>query len=65
VIGDAGVVVPPDDVPALAAELRRLGDDAVRRPLALAGRARALRLYSDDAVADRTLEFWKALVESH
>ena len=63
VIGDAGVLVPPDDVPALAAELRRLGDDEVRRPLALAGRARALRLYSDDAVAERTLAFWKTLVE--
>lgn len=62
VVGDAGVVVAPDDVPALAAELARLGDDAARRPLAQAGRARALRLYSDDAVAERTLEFWKGLV---
>lgn len=61
-VGDAGVVVPADDVTALAAQLARLADDGARKPLAQAGRARALRLYSDDAVADRTLEFWKGLI---
>jgi glycosyltransferase involved in cell wall biosynthesis len=62
IVGDAGVVVPAGDAPGLAAELLRLGDEGVRKPLAAAGRARALRLYSDDAVAERTLEFWKGLV---
>src|SRR3970282_1382660 len=62
-VGDTGVVVPADDVAALAGALVRLADDGARKPLAAAGRARALRVYSDDAVADRTLEFWKSLVE--
>jgi glycosyltransferase involved in cell wall biosynthesis len=65
IVGDAGSVVAAGDAPGLAAELLRLGDDAVRKPLAHAGRARAMRLFSDDAVAERTLEFWKTLVETH
>ena len=63
IIGDAGVVVPAGDAPGLAAELMRLADDSVRKPLAQAGRARAMRLYSDDAIAERTLDFWKTLLE--
>ena len=62
VIGDAGVVVPADDSLALAAALRRLAAPDQRRPLAQAGRARAMQLFSDDAVAERTLAFWKELV---
>jgi glycosyltransferase involved in cell wall biosynthesis len=62
VIGDAGLVVPPDDPLALAAALRRLAAPDQRRPLAQAGRARAMRYFSDDAVAERTLEFWKEIV---
>lgn len=61
VIGDAGLVVPPDDPLALAAALRRLAAPDQRRPLAQAGRARAMRLFSDDAVAERTLQFWREL----
>lgn len=63
VIGDAGLVVPPDDPLALAAALRRLATGDERRPIAQAGRARALQLFSDDAVAERTLAFWKGLLE--
>ena len=58
-IGDAGLVVPAGDAPALAAALDRLSDHATRRALAQTARARALRLYSDDAIAERTLEFWR------
>src|SRR6266568_528735 len=61
VIGDAGVVVPGDDPLALSAALRRLAAADQRRPLAQAGRARAMRLFSDDAVAERTLEFWREI----
>jgi len=62
IVGDAGVVVPAGDAATLAAELVRLADESVRKPLATAGRARAMRLYSDDAVAERTMEFWRGLV---
>jgi glycosyltransferase involved in cell wall biosynthesis len=62
-IGDAGLVVPAGDVDALAGAVAKLGDQATRRGLAQAARARALRLYSDDAIAERTLEFWKQVVK--
>jgi glycosyltransferase involved in cell wall biosynthesis len=62
-IGDAGIVVPAGDVPALANALEKMSDQATRRSLARAARARALRLYSDDAIAERTLEFWKQLAK--
>src|SRR6266576_1460228 len=62
-IGDAGVVVPAGDVRALAAGLERVSEPATRRTLAQAARARALRLYSDDAIAERTLEFWKQVAK--
>jgi glycosyltransferase involved in cell wall biosynthesis len=63
VIGDAGVLVHPDDPDGLAHALRRLAADHARRPLAQAGRARAMRLFTDDAVAERTLNFWRELVD--
>jgi glycosyltransferase involved in cell wall biosynthesis len=62
-IGDAGIVVPDGDLPGLAVALERLSDVPTRRTLAQAARARALRLYSDDAIAERTLEFWKQVVK--
>ncbi len=62
VIGDAGLVVPPGDPLALAGALRRLAAPEERRPLVQAGRARAMRLFSDDAVAERTLAFWRTIV---
>lgn len=64
VIGDAGLIVPAGDCGALAAALRSLEDAAVRRPLAQAARARAMKHYSDDAVAERTLNFWRSLLET-
>ena len=62
-IGDAGIVVPDGDLQGLGAALERLSDVPTRRTLAQAARARALRLYSDDAIAERTLEFWKQVVK--
>jgi glycosyltransferase involved in cell wall biosynthesis len=61
VIGEAGVVVPPDDPAALATAIRQLAAPDARRPLAQAGRARAMQLFSDDAVAERMLEFWRSV----
>ncbi len=63
IVGDVGLLVAPDDPVALAEALRRLETEAVRRPLAQAGRARAMKLFSDDAVAERTMEFWKAVLK--
>jgi glycosyltransferase involved in cell wall biosynthesis len=63
VIGEAGVVVPTADRPALAAALRHLTDPVARKPLMQAGRMRAMKQYSDDAVAEQTLAFWKEIVE--
>ena len=62
-IGDAGIVVRAGDAAALAEGLARLSDQATRRALAQAARARALRLYSDDAIAERTLQFWQQVVK--
>src|SRR6266705_2432515 len=62
-IGDAGMVVPAGNTQALAAALEQLGNHAARSTLAHAARARALRLYSDDAIAERTLEFWRQVAK--
>src|SRR6266516_4972768 len=62
--GDAGVIVPPGEPKALADVLRRLGAAEARIPYAKAARARALRLFSDDAVAERTMEFWQAIMQT-
>ena len=62
-IGDAGIVVSAGDVDGLAAGIERLLDATTRRGLAQAARARALRLYSDDAIAERTLEFWRQVTK--
>jgi glycosyltransferase involved in cell wall biosynthesis len=61
-IDEAGVVLPEEDVGALSETLQRLHDDPgeVQR-LGLAGRRRAMDLFSDAAVAERTLAFWRDL----
>jgi glycosyltransferase involved in cell wall biosynthesis len=60
-VGDTGLVVPAGDLARLAEALRRVADDGIRRPLAQQARQRAMRLYSNDAVAERTLDFWNSL----
>lgn len=55
-VGDAGVLVPPDDVPRLRAALVRvLGDAALRQELSRRGRARAASFSSS-----RTFAGWAA-----
>jgi len=61
-IGTAGLVTPPGDAEELSGAIGQLFDPAVRLPLARAGRARAIDLYSDDAVAERTIAFWQDVV---
>jgi glycosyltransferase involved in cell wall biosynthesis len=54
--GETGLVVPPRDVGALRAALERLvADRELRRRLGAAGRERARRHFSWDAVTDATL----------
>ena len=51
-----GLVVPPNDVPALAEAIATLADNrALRLELGAAGRARCVSTYSDDAVRPRLL----------
>jgi glycosyltransferase involved in cell wall biosynthesis len=64
-LGDAGLIVPEEDVGALAESLQRLHDqpEEVRR-LGAAGRRRAMESYTDAAIADRTLAFWRDLLRA-
>jgi glycosyltransferase involved in cell wall biosynthesis len=64
-VGDAGIVVPEEDVPALAAALQRLHDtpgECAR--LGAAGRRRVMDEYTDAAVADKTLRFWREVLHA-
>ncbi len=55
--GETGLLVPPASVAPLAAALGRLvADAALRASMGAAGRARAVRLYSEAAVLARTLD---------
>ena len=64
VIGDAGLIYPEGDVPALAAALRRLADDsALRADLGGRGRARALEQYTQAALAREYYEIYRSIAE--
>jgi glycosyltransferase involved in cell wall biosynthesis len=60
-IGSAGIVTPPGDTAALAGAIGVVLDTDRRVVLARAARARAIELFSDDAVAERTVAFWQSL----
>jgi glycosyltransferase involved in cell wall biosynthesis len=61
----AARLVPPDDVPALAAALIDLiGDEPARAELALAAEKAAAGPYSWDRVAERTLSLYRELLET-
>src|SRR5690349_2731529 len=62
VIGDAGLVVPPDDPDALARAIGGMADPETRWSYAEAARARAISRFSDDAVAEASMTFWKELL---
>jgi glycosyltransferase involved in cell wall biosynthesis len=64
-LGDAGIVVPEEDVEALSDTLQRLHDDpAEHQRLGTAGRRRVMDAYTDAAIAERTLGFWRDLVRA-
>jgi glycogen synthase len=58
--GETGLLVPSRDVSALRAALERLlGDGELRRRLGAAGRERARRRFSWDAVTDATVAIYR------
>lgn len=65
VIGDAGVVVPEGDVAALAAALDGLLQDTEkRRALGRRARQRVLDHFTQAAVAERSFELYRSLLET-
>jgi glycosyltransferase involved in cell wall biosynthesis len=63
IIGEAGRIVPEEDVAALAATLQDLyADRSECERLGSAGRRRVEEEFSDAAVARKMLAFWRTLV---
>jgi glycosyltransferase involved in cell wall biosynthesis len=63
VIGDAGLVYPEGDIPALAAALRRLADDpALRADLGRRGRERVLERYTQAGLARQYYDIYRAML---
>ncbi len=61
--GETGIAVPPADAAALADALTRLGrDPALRARLGEAGRERAFRLFSAEAMARGTLAVYREVL---
>jgi len=69
VVGPDGVTalhVPPGDPEALAAAIGRVLDDPeLAARLGAAGRARVVELYTWRAVAERTVEWYRRILEEH
>jgi glycosyltransferase involved in cell wall biosynthesis len=64
-LADAGVVVPEEDVTTLSETLQRLHDDpAEHQRLGAAGRRRVMDAFTDAAIAERTLGFWRDLLRA-
>lgn len=60
-VGDAAVLVPPEDATALAGALRRLVDSPARRAaLAARGRARAFERFTATRMAQETAAVWSS-----
>ena len=61
-VGEGGRIVPEEDVPALTAALQELyADRSECERLGSVGRRRILEQFSDDAIAAKTLTFWRTL----
>jgi glycosyltransferase involved in cell wall biosynthesis len=64
-LGDAGIVVPEEDVAALGTALQRLHDEpAEHQRLGAAGRRRVMNGYTDAAIAQQTVAFWRELIRA-
>jgi glycosyltransferase involved in cell wall biosynthesis len=63
VIGDAGMIYPEGDVPALAATLQRLAEQpALYADMARRGRARVLERYTQATLARQYYEVYREMV---
>lgn len=63
VVGPAGRIVPEDDIERLAEALQELvAEPRLRDELGARARERALAEFTDRAVAERTLGFWRAML---
>jgi glycosyltransferase involved in cell wall biosynthesis len=66
IVGDAGRIVPEENVPALAAALQEMYTD---RPecerLGAAARRRIMDEFSDGAIAAKTLNFWRSMTAAN
>jgi len=64
-LGDAGLVVPEEDVVALSEKLQHLHDaPGEHARLGAAGRRRVMDAFGDTAIAQRTLGFWRDLLRA-
>jgi glycosyltransferase involved in cell wall biosynthesis len=62
IVGEAGRIVPEEDVPALTSVLHELYTNRTEcERLGTAGRRRLMDEFSDAAVATKTLAFWRSL----
>ncbi len=65
VLGDAGLIVPEENVDALSRALRTLQESRERREaIGAAARARVMDQFVDVALARRTLEFWRQVEQA-
>ncbi|NCC36160.1 MAG: glycosyl transferase family 1, partial [Chloroflexia bacterium] len=63
VIGDAGLIFPEGEVPALRAMLARLAaNPALRTQLAERGRQRVLAHYTQAAIAQRHVDVYQSML---
>ena len=66
IVGQAGIVVPEEDVDAIAGALQRLHDDpGERERLAAEGRRRVMSEYTEAAIAEKTLRFWRETIAAN
>ena len=64
VIGDAGLIVPEEDIDALRNGLLQLmQDDALRRELARRGRQRVLERFTQAQIAAETVDVYRTILE--
>ncbi|HID86668.1 MAG TPA: glycosyltransferase, partial [Anaerolineae bacterium] len=63
--GETGLVVPPRDPSALAEAIGRLlADGELRREMGKRGRKRAARAFSKEAMMDRVMRLYEALLST-